>query len=176
MTVHDRIDHAGSMTAPVLGGFTQSQLTDLLERACAIANLDSKGAVLVRGQSNAVVRLAVHPVIVKIARKGTDPELVDTTVSFVRWLMDLGFPTVPLHRPELQPILAEGHPVTLRTYLPQPSRPVPAASIAKPLKMLHRLGQPPMELRVTDTCAAIRGSLTRTTSSRQRCAVPVGTA
>jgi hypothetical protein len=164
MTVHHWIDEAGPMTAPILGGFTQSQISDLLARTCAIADLDAGGAVLVRGQTNAVIRLAAHPVIVKIARKGTDPELVRTTVSFVRWLMDLGFPTVPLHRPELQPLLADGHPVTLWTYLPQPGHPVPAASIAKPLSMLHSLGRPPLELRDTDTCAAIRGSLTRTKS------------
>ncbi len=115
-----------------------------------------------RGQTNAVFRLTADPVVVKIAREGTAAGEVRRTVTFVRWLMDLGFPTVRLHRPELQPIEVEGASVTLWRYLPQPSRAVPAEAIAKPLSTLHSLTSPPVALGPLDVCGAIRSSLAGT--------------
>jgi hypothetical protein len=152
------------MSAPIHGGFTDTQMRKLLERVCAALGVDAAGAVLMRGQTNAVLRLADQPIVVKIARKGTDPGEVHRTVDFVRWLMDLGFPTVPLHRPELQPLVFDGHSVTVWNYLPQPDRPVPAEAIAKPLNTLHSLGQPPVALSPLDACSAIRSSLARTST------------
>src|SRR2546423_563760 len=101
------------MNAPIHGGFTRTQMHELLHAACAAVGLDATGAELIRGQTNAVIRLARHPVIVKIARKGTNPDGVWRSVEFVRWLMDLGFPTVPLYRPELQPVMIDGNAVTM---------------------------------------------------------------
>jgi hypothetical protein len=149
------------MTAPIHGGFTESQMLQLLERGCAAAGLDAAGAVLMRGQTNAVIRLAAHPVVVKIARNGTPLDEVARTAGFVRWLMDMGFPTVPLYQPDLQPIVVDGHAITLWTYLPQPDRPVSAEAIAKPLNILHSLGEPPVALKSLDVCGAIRSSLNR---------------
>ncbi|WP_329317957.1 phosphotransferase [Streptomyces sp. NBC_01262] len=156
------------MSAPIHGGFTEPQMREILERACAAIGADSADAVYMRGQTNAVLRLSSQPLVVKIARKGTDPDEVRRTVEFVRWLMDLGFPTVPLHRPDLQPLVIDGHPVTVWTYLPQPDRPVPAEAIAKPLNTLHSLTQPPVLLDRLDVCAAIRISLSRTTTLPER--------
>ncbi len=151
------------MSRPIHGGFTRAKMLDLLHRACAIADLDPRGAVLVRGQTNAVLRLTRHPVIVKIARNGTDPAAVHRTVTLARWLMNLGFPTAPLHRPELQPLLVDGHPITLWTHLPQPDHPVPAETLAKPLNTLHSLGDPPTPPSSLDAPTAIRSSLSKTT-------------
>ncbi|MEC4020489.1 phosphotransferase family protein [Streptomyces sp. H27-D2] len=155
------------MTAPIHGGFTESEMLAILERGCAAAGLDSAGAVLMRGQTNAVIRLASRPVVVKIARKGTPVDEVARTVTFVRWLMDLGFPTVPLHRPDLQPVVADGNAISLWTYLPQPDRTVPAQALAKPLNILHSLSEPPVALKPLDVCGAIRRSLSRTTTLSQ---------
>ncbi|GAA1919052.1 phosphotransferase [Streptantibioticus ferralitis] len=155
------------MTAPIHGGFTYDQMQDLLNRACTAVGLDATDAELMRGQTNAVIRLASEPVVVKIARNGTNLQEVHRTVRFVRWLMDLGFPTVPLYRPEAQPLVIDGHPVTLWTYLPQPRYPVPAGAIAKPLNVLHSLSQPPVALDPLNVCAAIRHSLDSITTLRQ---------
>ncbi|KAF4410306.1 phosphotransferase family protein [Streptomyces lycii] len=152
------------MTAPIHGGFTGPDVHRLLQRACAVAGLDATGAVLIRGQTNAVVRLTAHPVVVKIARHGTAPEKVRRTVTFVRWLMNMRFPTVPLYRPEIQPLVIDGYAVTLWVHLPQPEHPVPAQAIAKPLNVLHSLGEIPVALERLDTCSAIRSSLSRTTT------------
>ncbi|MEO3807159.1 aminoglycoside phosphotransferase family protein [Nonomuraea sp. B1E8] len=148
---------------PVHGGFTEAQLSDLLRRACDAAGLRVDGAVVLRGQTNAVIRLQAAPVIVKIARAGTNPAEVARTVRFVSWLMDLGFPTVPLYKPEIQPLLLDGHAITLWDYLPQPPEPVPTEALAKPLSRLHRLDQPPVSLPRSNVIEAIRRSLRATT-------------
>jgi hypothetical protein len=72
--------------------WTQSNLEggDVLEVACAKAGLDCTDAVLLRGHTNAVIRLIRDPVVVKIARRGTRPSEVARTVQFVRWLMGQG--------------------------------------------------------------------------------------
>ncbi|WP_049579236.1 phosphotransferase [Streptomyces sp. SBT349] len=150
------------MTDPVHGGYTLPRALHLLDRVCGAAGLDPRGAILLRGQTNAVFRLAAHPVVVKIARVGTGTEEVRRTVLFVRWLMDRGFPTVPLYRPELQPVLVGGESATLWRYLPQPPQAVPAEALAKPLSTLHSLASPPVALGPLDVCAAVRSSLNGT--------------
>ncbi|WFB07906.1 aminoglycoside phosphotransferase family protein [Streptomyces sp. LX-29] len=145
------------------GGFDEAEMHHVLDRACAQAGLDSGGATLLRGHTNAVVRLASAPVVVKIARRGAAQEGVRRTVAFVRWLMERGFPTVSLHSVQ-QPIVVDGHPVTFWTYLPQPEHPVSAAQLAAPLHALHHLPLPPVPLRTLDNGAAIRTSLGATTS------------
>ncbi len=132
---------------------------DVLERACVRAGLDSAGADLLRGHTNAVIRLKQAPVVVKIAKRGSQLQAVQRTVKFVHWLMDIGFPTGPLHPVPEQPVVIDGHPVTFWTYLPQPDEPVTAASIARPLYALHQLPAPPVQLRRQDNAAAIRASL-----------------
>ncbi|MEU2977204.1 phosphotransferase [Streptomyces hirsutus] len=124
--------------------------------------LDGSDARLLRGHTNAVVLLEKERVVVKIARKGSDADEVARTVKFVHWLMEAGFPTVPLH-PVDQPVVIDGHSLTFWAYLPQPDRPVAAAQLAKPLYALHTLATPPVVLPDHDNLAAIRRSLTAIT-------------
>jgi hypothetical protein len=150
--------------APLHGGFATSQMYDVLERACAQVGLSTVGAELLRGHTNAVVRLHTAPVVVKIARKGTPVETVERTVAFVRWLTDQGFPTVPLAPGIDQPQIIDGHPVTFWTYLPQNNTSVHAVDLAEPLRALHELTEPPVQLRGLDNVAAIRRSLAAITT------------
>ncbi|WP_129843005.1 aminoglycoside phosphotransferase family protein [Streptomyces sp. RFCAC02] len=144
------------------GGYAPHEMLDVLRQACVAVGLDSTDAVLLRGQTNAVIRLAHHPVVVKIARRGTDGQRVRRTVDLVRWLMGQGFPTVPLH-PVEQPLSFDGHAVTFWTYLPQPGAGgVPAVAMAPALRTLHRLPKPPAPLRDLDNVAAIRASIAAT--------------
>ncbi|MFB7026256.1 MULTISPECIES: phosphotransferase family protein [Streptomyces] len=147
---------------PAPGGFDELEMYQVLERACTMAGLDSCDARLLRGHTNAVLLLEKEQVVAKIARKGTDVGSVARTVTFVRWLLDSGFPTVPLH-PCDQPLIVDGHAVTLWTYLPQPERPVAAEALAGPLKTLHSLPPPPIALAEHDNIRAIRRSLTAIT-------------
>ncbi|MEU6572542.1 phosphotransferase [Streptomyces sp. NPDC046805] len=152
------------MTATRPGGFLPSELQVLLVRVCETAGLDPRGAQLLRGQTNAVIRLTAQPVLVKIARKGTPVAEVRRTVEFVEWLMDMGFPTGPLHRIPEQPLVVDGQAVTFWTYLPQPDQAVSAEALAKPLNALHNAPAPPVSLHRLDAISAIRSSLAHATA------------
>ncbi|MFF6772686.1 phosphotransferase family protein [Streptomyces sp. NPDC012637] len=143
---------------PAPGGFDEFEMYQVLEGACAKAGLDGRDARLLRGHTNAVLLLEKEQVVAKIARKGTAVESVARTVTFVRWLIEAGFPTVPLH-PCDQPLVVDGHAVTFWTYLPQPEHPVAAEQLAGPLKALHALPAPPIALAEHDNIRAIRRSL-----------------
>ena len=146
--------------APLHGGFADSEARDVLHRACAQVGLDATGAGLLRGHTNAVFLLRCHPVVVKIAPKGSPVASVERTVELVRWLMELGFPTIVLH-PAQQPVIIDGaHAATFWTYLPQDAAaPITAQDLAGPLRSLHRLTDPPVRLRELDNIGAIRSSL-----------------
>lgn len=144
--------------APAPGGYDESEMQQVLKRGCMAVGLDSSDARLLRGHTNAVILLEKEQVVVKIARKGTRVDDVARTAAFVRWLMDSGFPTVPLH-PVDQPVVIDGHAITFWTYLPQPDKPVAAAQLAQPLHALHALSTPPVTLPDHDNFAAIRRSL-----------------
>ncbi|NEA46019.1 phosphotransferase [Streptomyces sp. SID10815] len=148
--------------APAPGGYDESELYQVLERGCAIVGLDPSDARLLRGHTNAVVLLEREQVVVKVARRGSRIDDVTRTIQFVRWLMDLGFPTVPLH-PVDQPVIIDQHAITFWQYLPQPIEPVAAAQLAKPLYALHALPTPPVALPIHDNVAAIRRSLSAIT-------------
>ncbi|MFI6287659.1 phosphotransferase family protein [Streptomyces sp. NPDC051018] len=144
---------------PLPGGYTPAELTGLIARAGRALGLDGHQPHLLRGHTNAVVRLG--PAVLKIARKGTPAPALEHTVQLVRWLTDSGFPSVPLHPGVRQPLqLAADAPATVWTYLPQPARPIIAADLAAPLAALHRLSDPPVPVRPLDNLDAIRRSLT----------------
>ncbi|PKV82680.1 phosphotransferase family protein [Streptomyces sp. TLI_146] len=143
------------------GGFDNSEMDQVLRQACATVGLEHGDARLLRGHTNAVILLEREQTVVKIARRGTRAEDVTRTIAFVRYLMDLGFPTVALH-PADQPVIIDGHAVTFWRYLHQPPQPVTAAQLAAPLQALHRLPAPPFALPRHDNLAAIRRSLTAT--------------
>lgn len=140
------------------GGYTHPELRHALHALCADAGLDPEGAMLLRGQTNAVLRLAIDPVVIKIARKGTRPGRVQQTVRLVEWLMRQNFPTAPLH-PIDQPTVAGPYVGTFYTYLPQPAGTPTTGDLGSPLRRLHAAGLPPFELPVLDTISAVRRSL-----------------
>jgi len=144
--------------APTPGGYTTPEMHDALRRLCAAAHLNPNGSTLMRGQTNAVVRLASEPVVVKIARRGTSYDRVRQTVGLVQWLTAQNFPTVPLH-PIEQPVVVDQYIGTFYTYLPQPDDPVPTVDLARPLRALHAAGLPPTPLPTLDAVSAIRYSL-----------------
>jgi hypothetical protein len=144
------------------GGFDESEMQQVLKRGCRAVGLDFSDARLLRGHTNAVVLLEKERTVVKIARRGSRLDDVVRTVSFVRWLMDAGFPTVPLLSVD-QPVVIDQHAVTFWSYLPQPPRPVAAAQLAQPLRVLHQLPAPPVALPAHDNLAAIRRSLSAIT-------------
>ncbi|MEU0979174.1 aminoglycoside phosphotransferase family protein [Streptomyces griseus] len=145
-------------STPAPGGYDGPEVRAILARACTAAGLNGSNPQLLRGHTNAVILLEDDGVVVKIARRGTPPAHVSRTVQAVRHLMRLGIPTAPLH-PVEQPILVDQHAVTIWTYLPQSGRPISAEELARPLRALHALDVPPLELPAHDNVRAIRRSL-----------------
>ncbi|MFI1226232.1 MULTISPECIES: phosphotransferase family protein [unclassified Streptomyces] len=148
---------------PAPGGFDGSEVRAILARVSEAAGLDSSSPTLLRGHTNAVILLEDEGVVVKIARRGTPPAQVTRTVQAVRHLMKVGFPTVPLH-PVEQPMLVGQHSVTIWKYYPQPDRVVPASELALPLRALHTLDIPQLDLSGHDNIRAIRRSLASITA------------
>src|SRR5216683_1679473 len=125
-------------------GFTQAHTRELLSVVCRKTGLNPEGAKLLRHQTNAVYRLEAERTVVKIARPDYDVEHVKRTVDLTRWLLDRKFPTVPLCD-IAQPVIVDGSAVTFWRYLRQ-TLPISAADIAQPLRKLHELPPPPLEI------------------------------
>jgi hypothetical protein len=147
------------VNASQMRGFTPETTRVLLAAVCRQAGLDPSDAELRRYQSNAVYLLGTMPVIVKVARPDDDAEQIQRTVQLARWLMGSGFPTVPLLDIE-QPVIADGAIATFWRYLAQ-TRPIEAGDIASPLRCLHDLPIPAIEVPRLDAIAAIRRSLSK---------------
>ena len=140
------------------GGYAEPEMRDAVRRLCAAAGLDSDSAVLLRGQTNAVLRLAHHPVVIKVARRGTSAGRVRQTIALVQWLMAQDFPTVRLH-PVAQPIIVDGYIGTFYTYLQQPRTGPKTSDLGAPLRRLHSVGLPPLSLPELDAVSAVQHSI-----------------
>ncbi|RDI68575.1 aminoglycoside phosphotransferase family protein [Nocardia pseudobrasiliensis] len=122
--------------------FTPRRTFWILERACARAGFDATGARLLRHHTNAVYALVSAPVVVKIDRPyGVRPPV--DVVALMRWLQAQDVPAVPLAA-AVQPLHIGGCAVTFWRYLPQ-QRPIVAADLAEPLRLLHGLRTRPAQ-------------------------------
>ncbi|WP_428935637.1 phosphotransferase enzyme family protein [Streptomyces sp. ACT015] len=100
------------------------------------------GARLLALGENAV--FAAGELVVKVGR---DAELLDRArreLSVALWLAEAGVPAVRAARPE--PLLVEGHPVTVWERLPDPVRPAGPGDLAGLLRLVHALPAPPFAL------------------------------
>lgn len=107
----------------------------------ASAGLSPDAELMALGE-NAV--FAAEDLVVKVGRA---PELLERARLSLRiadWLQESGVPAVRAAQHE--PLLVEGHPVTLWHRLPQAARPAGAADLAGLLKRVHALPAPPFAL------------------------------
>ncbi|MDT0421267.1 phosphotransferase enzyme family protein [Streptomyces evansiae] len=105
------------------------------------AGLDAGAELMVLGE-NAV--FASGDLVIKVGRA---PELLDRAQLALRiadWLKESDVPVVRAARSE--PLLVEGHPVTLWERLPEASRPATPADLATLLRRVHALPAPSFAL------------------------------
>lgn len=133
--------------------FTSVFTHEVLVKACREIGLKPTAVVELRHQTNGVYLLRDEMLVAKVARPDYGIEHTKRTAMTVRWLMEMGFPTVPLADFD-QPIVIEGSAVTFWKYLAQ-DRPVRAVDIAGPLRQLHSLDRPPVAVPALDAIPAI---------------------
>ncbi|MGW2618362.1 phosphotransferase enzyme family protein [Streptomyces sp. NPDC001500] len=124
----------------------EARARDVLAAAGALPGPATDARLLALGE-NAV--FAAGDLVVKVGR---DAELLGRArreLDVAAWLADAGVPAVRAAAPE--PLLAEGHPVTVWRRLPDPVRPAGPRDLAELLRLLHSLpvpsfGLPPRDL------------------------------
>ncbi|MEU1296356.1 aminoglycoside phosphotransferase family protein [Streptomyces sp. NPDC005840] len=100
------------------------------------------GARLLALGENAV--FAAGDLVVKVGRDAELLERARRELSVALWLAEAGVPAVRAARPE--PLLVEGHPVTVWERLPDPVRPAGPGDLAGLLRLVHALPAPPFAL------------------------------
>ncbi|MER6678004.1 phosphotransferase enzyme family protein [Streptomyces sp. NPDC000983] len=111
----------------------------------------ARDAELLALGENAV--FAAGDLVVKVGR---DAELLDRArreLDIAGWLAGEGVPAVRAARPE--PLLAEGHPVTVWHRLPDPVRPAEPGDLAGLLRIVHALPAPSFALPPRDLLGGV---------------------
>ncbi|MER6789902.1 aminoglycoside phosphotransferase family protein [Streptomyces sp. NPDC000658] len=124
----------------------EARARDVLAAAGVLPGPAAEARLLALGE-NAV--FAAGDLVVKVGR---DAELLGRArreLDIAAWLADAGVPAVRAAAPE--PLLTEGHPVTVWRRLPDPVRPAGPRDLAELLRLLHSLpvpsfGLPPRDL------------------------------
>ena len=138
--------------------FTSRRARQILDAACDHVDLDPSDAQLLRFGENASYRLARTngTVVVRISRDLTRLPVARRELCVSRWLAESGVPTVRVdERFEGQPVVIEGHPVTLWQAIDYgPVRPG-LADLAELLRRLHKLDSTPCRLPLFDPLSTV---------------------
>ncbi|MFF7970982.1 phosphotransferase [Streptomyces sp. NPDC007905] len=123
----------------------EARARDLLAAAKVLPGPVRHARLLALGE-NAV--FAAGDLVVKVGR---DAELLDRArreLDTAGWLAEADVPAVRAAEPE--PLLVEGHPVTVWHRLPDPVRPAEPRDLARLLRIVHALPSPPFALPSRD--------------------------
>ncbi|MEV8598999.1 aminoglycoside phosphotransferase family protein [Streptomyces griseoviridis] len=119
----------------------EARAREVLAAAEVLPRSAGEARLLALGE-NAV--FAAGDLVVKVGR---DAELLDRArreLSVAVWLAEAEVPAVRAARP--QPLLVDGHPVTVWERLPDPVRPAGPGDLAGLLRLVHALPAPPFAL------------------------------
>lgn len=109
------------------------------------------GASLLRRHSNAIFALPSQGIVVRIATNPAALSRVAASIAVTRWLAERGFPCVVPADIQDQPVVVEGHVVSVWRYLPTTQTPPPTGTdIGLLLRTLHALPDPPHPIRNLD--------------------------
>lgn len=112
--------------------------------------LPADAALLALGE-NAV--FAAGGTVVKVGRDAALLDRARRELAVAGWLEQEGVPAVRAARPE--PLLADGHPVTVWHRLPDPVRPAEPRDLAALLRLVHALPAPPFALPARDLLSGV---------------------
>ncbi|WP_109033422.1 phosphotransferase family protein [Streptomyces rubrogriseus] len=140
--------------------FTAETLAPVLREACSSAGLDSSGAELLRLGSNAVYRLPMSPIIVRIARDPSVRVEMDRAVKVARWLETENFPATRVPARVAQPLVVRGRVVTFWESVQENEEYATVGELADLLRRLHWLEEPEsLGLPYFDPLAKLTASL-----------------
>ncbi|MFI0814763.1 phosphotransferase enzyme family protein [Streptomyces sp. NPDC021098] len=126
-------------------GFTSAGAAQVMAAACRRVRLESAGAKLIRFGENALFRLALRPVIVRVARTADYLPSVRNEVEVSRWLAREGFPAARVVEDLEQPLVVDDCPVTFWHLIQESERKATYGELGAVLRELHSL-RPPMHL------------------------------
>ncbi|WP_062648766.1 phosphotransferase enzyme family protein [Streptomyces maremycinicus] len=128
----------------------EARARDVLAAAEVLPGPAAEARLLALGE-NAV--FAAGDLVVKVGR---DAELLGRArreLGVAAWLAGAGVPAVRAAEPE--PLLVEGHPVTLWHRLPEPLRPAEPRDLAELLRLVHALPAPGFGLPARDLLSGV---------------------
>ncbi|OQR59413.1 aminoglycoside phosphotransferase [Streptomyces maremycinicus] len=128
----------------------EARARDVLAAAEVLPGPAAEARLLALGE-NAV--FAAGDLVVKVGR---DAELLGRArreLGVAAWLAGAGVPAVRAAEPE--PLLVEGHPVTLWHRLPEPVRPAEPRDLAELLRLVHALPAPGFGLPARDLLSGV---------------------
>ncbi|GGT94758.1 phosphotransferase enzyme family protein [Streptomyces coeruleorubidus] len=128
----------------------EARARDVLAVAGVLPGAAREAQLLALGE-NAV--FAAGDLVVKVGR---DAELLDRArreLDIALWLAEAGVPAVRAAEPE--PLLVDGHPVTVWHRLPDAVRPAEPRDLAELLRVVHALPAPPFDLPPRDLLGGV---------------------
>lgn len=129
----------------------EDQVHAVLEKAAARLAVPAHDARLLHLHSNASFVLPSAGLVVRIATNPAALGRVAASIAVTQWLSGQGFPCVIPADIDHQPMVIEGHVVSVWRYVPTTDSPAPTgADIGTVLRDLHAQGDPPIPLRQLD--------------------------
>ncbi|MEU1936815.1 phosphotransferase enzyme family protein [Streptomyces coeruleorubidus] len=128
----------------------EARARDVLAVAGVLPGAAREARLLALGE-NAV--FAAGDLVVKVGR---DAELLDRArreLDIALWLAEAGVPAVRAAEPE--PLLVDGHPVTVWHRLPEAVRPAEPRDLAELLRLVHALPAPALDLPPRDLLGGV---------------------
>lgn len=148
------------MTKTYLG---DDRLIPVIQRACAAVGIDARDAVKLDARANAVYGLPRAGAVVRLRHTYGSPEWahrLTAAVKATRWLTQQGFPaTVPFD--VAQPINVDEWTATFWRYekIDEPETGASVTDLAKALRRLHGLPDPPIDLLETNPLGSLPADL-----------------
>lgn len=135
--------------------FTSSAAWDVLVRACEAFGLPSDGAELIRLGENAIFRLDVEPLVVRIGRSPERLPIMDRELCVARWLDNQHVPVARPFDGVAQPSVVDGHPVSLWHLVEQGKHRPGVEDLAILLRQVHSLSDCPCDVPALDPLAVV---------------------
>ena len=128
----------------------EARARDVLRAAGVLPGRAVEARLLALGE-NAV--FAAGDLVVKVGRAAELLDRARRELDVAAWLADAGVPAVRAAEPE--PLLVEGHPVTVWHRLPDPVRPAGPRDLAELLRLVHALPAPSFGLPPRDLLSGV---------------------